>query len=207
MSGIIKFVLSNKKIVGLSLLIVLGLLFFKHYFLSMIILIMFLLNYLTLYKTKKIVALFDSNSNIRNIDCLIIGDMLNIKDYIQEGKSYVGIFQPNITLISAYEILRHTFSILDENNAKVIIAVKEKNENINKYSIFDCYYFTNITVKRLGLKLINKIKCFPVLFAPLKSIVFILGFGTNDWINCKCPNKKIEDFCTERNISLTYLHK
>ena len=59
---------------------------------------------------------FGAYSEIRNVDVLIIGDMINPCIVVKDGQSYVQIKAPFRNLESCYELVRHTHSILNDEN-------------------------------------------------------------------------------------------
>ncbi len=174
---------------------------------TFLILIFFLLNLMTIRKVNSQKTPFNPRSAIRNVDYLIIGDMCDPNQLIPSGKTYVQLSAPDRNLMSAYEILRHTYSILDEKYGTVVFVIKDKYINVERFSIFDIPLFHKITINRLNLKMMIIKANFPFLFSPLKSIKLLLGIKISGWKNCECPKKKINQFCEERSIKLIYYYK
>lgn len=159
------------------------------------------LNLILLYQRKKELAPFGVYSHIRNVDFLLIGDICKADAIVPEGKTFIQLAVPDCGLLSCYELLRHTFSILKEEGGTVVIITRPKNEN-RHYSVFDIPYFNDITVKRLHLEELKQKSPFPVIFSPIGSVKKLLNSsqGILQDTNCKMP--EIGQFCDERNITL-----
>lgn len=152
-----------------------------------------------LNNSKKI---FTATSKIRNVDCLVIGDMVDTSDLYLKGKEAVELCAPNRNLNESYELLRHTYSIL-KKNGKVIIACQDKNLYKKEYSVFDIPYFHPVTIKRLELD-DNRIKrILPILFAPLQTFRLFLNRRMK-YEKTVCKNELICEFCESRGLDLEY---
>ena len=153
---------------------------------------------------------FGSRSRVRNVDTLIIGDISprNAKECAEcgDGGTAVCIYSPDCTLSGAYEVLRHTFSILKEQGGRAVLVAKEKNAFAGGYSLFDVIHFHMITVKRLGLERTARMGRFPVIFAPVKSFKFIFGERRGKALKVY-HDCELEGFCRERGIELSILLK
>jgi hypothetical protein len=162
--------------------------------------------FLNCYVVRKIQlqkAPFQINGSIRNVDYLLIGDMIDSEKVIPQGKSSVQIKAPNRSLFGAFEILKHTSSILDEDNGNVIIAVKN-SELKNQFSVFDIPFLYNLTIKKYGIEKYTKLAKVPFLINPFLSIKLLLNICTKNWEEKECPDADIISFCDERNIHLMY---
>lgn len=166
--------------------------------------LMFLLkiNLLVRRKLQESVNFFNAKSKVRNIDCLIIGDMAVVDDFYEEYKQVVQLYAPNRTLNASYEILKHTYSIVKENG-KVIIAYKMKNKDRNNYSVFDIPYFHNVTINRLHIHNVKWKKYFPLCFDFCGSIGFLLN-KRKLYKNKILEKDEIYDFCLKRGLELEY---
>lgn len=171
-------------------------------FLSALTVCCLFINCIARWQVIRQVRVFYPTSQIRNVDYLIIGDMYKPTDINLSGKKVVHIYAPRRTLIAAYEILRHTYSIIKENGT-VVVALNRKNVGLNKYNIFDIPFFHPITIKKLGLLNLKKWSRLPILIAPMITFRMICGCGKG-YKTCECPNKEIVDFCLERSIDLVY---
>ena len=164
--------------------------------------IVFVTWYLTRYQVVRQVRAFYPMSQVRNVDYLIIGDMYKPSDIDLSEKEVVHIYAPQRTLIAAYEILRHTFSIVKENGT-VVFAINRRNVGSNKYTVYDIPFFHEITIRKLRLQKLRRWSKFPIFVAPMMTIRMILGFCDGYKI-CECPSKEISDFCLERSIKFVY---
>lgn len=153
-------------------------------------------------KLNKSVHIFAAGSKIRNVDYLVIGDMVDTSDLYSNGKTVVELCVPNRNLMASYELLRHTYSILKENGT-VIIACQDRNISKQKYTFYDIAYFHPVTLKRLGLVSNSYKKILSLLFKP--------GLVIQLWLNRRmkyekkiCENEAIIKFCESRGLELEY---
>ncbi len=195
-------------IIGIAYLISLAYDLYKgSFFYSIIVLGILILSLLNLYVSKKIyyqAQPFSSRCTVRNVQYLLIGDLCQPDNFIPTGSTYIQIAAPGRSLKACYEILRHTFSILDEGNAHVIFVIRKKYFS-KKYTLFDypLFLLSPISVKRLGLtKDIWKLNI-PIFAAPIKSLEYLINLkGHYKYPLLSLPSE-ITAFCKERNISLT----
>lgn len=178
----------------------------RSFLLSLIFFLLLLLYVLNLYVYREIQMpsrIFLPTSKIRNVDYLIIGDLCCVEKFLPENSSHIEITAPDRSLKSSFEILRHVFCILNEDNANVIITVKKK-KMMDDYSLFDYPIFnlSSTSMKRLGLIQKEKKLKFPILFEPLKVIKYLLNIKKSYSYSLDCMPKEIIDFCNERNIRL-----
>ena len=165
--------------------------------------ILFMLNRLALKNLNCQKDPFKIGGNVRNVDYLIIGDMINPATVVPANKTYVQIKAPSRSLLASFEILRHTSSILDEDNGNVVICTAKKNRGKGTYSIFDTPFFYYLTIKKKGLETLNKLARFPVLIKPFSTIQLVLDLNKK-WKEAACPNNEIVVFCSKRNFNLSY---
>ncbi len=203
MPGIIKKVKNHKKAAAavlLILLIIAVLLFFRMFVLAAITIAAVIVNEFTVRKMNKQKDPFWKYSKIRNVDFLVIGD-INPKavQSLSESGRTISIFLPGCTLAGAYEVLRHTFSILKESGGTAVLVVRKKNVERIGYSPFEISFFHPVTVNRLGLIQAKYALKLPILFAPIKSLLFLSGLKGVKNASEHC-NKEISGFCAERGI-------
>ena len=148
---------------------------------------------------------FNSMSPIRNIDRLIIGDMMKLPNELKVG-SFLQIEAPNRSLLSSYEILRHTHSILkDDGEAEVILVVKRSNMSKGKYTIFDIPFFHYITIRQKKLEKLQRNMYYPLLYDPLNSLCYWLKIRTKGYTEVdNTIDDNISKFCTERNFKVRF---
>ena len=151
---------------------------------------------------RKQAAPFDAKSDVRNVDMLIIGDMIN-PDAAQ-AKRYVQICAPGRGLRACYEILRHTHSILDDESGKscVVIAVKSESRKRDSFSVFDVAFFHTITIKKYALDWLCRMERYPILIEPMGSLRVMLGIKSRNYHEISCPMPELEAFCNERGYVL-----
>ncbi len=155
------------------------------------------------HKYRKLVSVFGAQSNIRNIDYLVISDMCNVEDFIPAQSTYIQIAVPGRGENSAFEILKHTHSILKENGT-VVIAVNKRNK---RFSIFDVPFLHRITIKKYRLERLCMMYKNPLFFAPIASLKILFGGGRSAYNIERNIDNKVGSFCHERGYELIYLEK
>lgn len=209
-------ILNHKKKI-LSLLIIfmaVMLLFIKQYLLSCICFAILVVLITAIMINKKIIALmkkqasvFDPYSNIRNVDCLVIGDMYKLPAELKE-KNTIQLAAPERTLFGSFEILRHTHSILKEDeSAEVVIAVKRKNLKKREYSVFDVFFFHYITLKTKNLYELKNKSNNLMKYAPLETLKMFLACYSSGYCLDYSLDTDIAEFCQERGYKVTFLCK
>ncbi len=148
-------------------------------------------------------APFQNYGKIRNVDYLIIGDMIDLNSIVPSDKKYVQIKAPNRGLNASFEILKHTSSILDEDNGNVIFAVK-RTQCENKFSVFDVPFLHTLTIKKYGIEKLALLSKFPFFVKPFSTLTLLFNVFNKNWKEIKCPNKEIIRFCDERSFKLKY---
>ena len=189
MSGIIKKIKNHKRKIFVIVVFAIGCfcLLLRLYVVGIILIVFDFLNEAVQWKMRKERAPFDSYSRIRNVDYLVIGDICNINDIVPEKNSYVQITAPQRSITASYEILRHTFSILKEYGGIAVIVDAQKK---NDYTTFDIPYFHEVTIERLRLEKPVKLRYFPILTNPIKSIKYLFAKGKKVF-QCDCENWEI----------------
>lgn len=166
------------------------------------------INVAVLKKMYKQKMPFEPTSKIRNIDYLVIGDMCRTEHIVPAGKTCLQIMAPSRSLYASYEIMRHTFSILRdfEGGGILVLAVRDKYAEKHNFSLFDIPFLHPVTIRKLGLARLARQTRLPLLFAPVRSLRFLLNLRRRTYIHGPCPDRAISEFCKERNIELIYLH-
>ena len=140
---------------------------------------------------------------VRNADCLIIGDMVDCANICRVDEVAVCIMSPGKSLEESFWILKRMFSILDEEHGKVVIAVKDKNINKKGVSLFEYSFLSPIYRNILNVHYLEKQRRQPFFFAPLKSIRLVCGFRHKSE-KADCLDARIADFCQERGIGVEF---
>lgn len=156
-----------------------------------------------IYKQKEPFAIF---SGIRNVESMYIGEISIGGGY----SSAVSIYTPGATNTSVYEVLKHTFSILNEKGSTVVLCVNcnqsdRRCKPEKEYTIFDLPFYNGVSVKRLHLKKLVWISYFPLIFRFSSSVRFLFKRGKGKPREVLCTDEALLDFCTIRNIKLKYL--
>ena len=163
------------------------------------------LNELVCRKINRQRDLFGINSSIRNADYLIIGDYCDTKAYVPEGMTHIELFAPGRSYEAAFQILRHTHSILKEEGGTVIITIGKGQKS---YTVFDIVFFHEITIKKYGLQRLKKISHFPLIAEPINSLKFLVERDKkNTYISTEDAPSELRSFCDERNYRLIFLKK
>lgn len=202
------FVLRRKKLTLLLALVIIALVL-RFEVVAPIVLVAVLCavaNVVVVRKTREQSQPFSHKSTIRNVDYLVIGDLCNPCELVPEGSNYVAVCSPGRSLASSYEILRHTYSILNEDTPNVIIIVRRKHLQ-DGYTAFDLSIFSMspISVKRLGVEALCKKEKLLLLYYPTRTIQLLLGCKRQYTIALQEIPQEIQDYCQERLINLQIL--
>ncbi len=133
-----------------------------------------LMNRAVLKKMHAAHAPFRPLSRIRNVDFLVIGTFIDARSFIPKGKSFVQIAAPGRGLFSAYQVLRHTHSILKEEGGTVMLAFEKGKD---KFTVFDMPFLHPVTVKKYHLEGLKRESRFPMIFAPINSVRSLITRG------------------------------
>lgn len=164
-----------------------------------------LLNELICRKIDRQREPFGINSTIRNMDYLFIGDYCDIKKYVPKGMSHIEFFAPERSYQAAFQVLRHTHSILKEEGGTVVITIGKGKKS---YTVFDIALFHEITIEKYSLQILKKMSRFPLIVEPLNSLKFLAGRGThNVYISSEDVPLELKSFCAERGYRLIFLKK
>lgn len=203
--------MSRKKILCAVLAVSCIALFVNEYYISGIIAFMACALLVCLHYVNKLVrqriniqlAPFGARSEVRNIDALIIGDMINAKiiNLDVNNKTFLQLSAPDRNIKACYEILRHTHSILRDGGT-VIIAVKKKYASESDFSIYDVQFFHRVTLEKYGLA--KNFGLADLLRHPLRACIFAFGITGMNYRESECISSEINAFCEERNYVLRY---
>lgn len=175
-------------------------------FIAILILLM-VMCFLVNHKAVKIIELqkapFQIFGEIRNVDYLIIGDMINPSLIVPSDKSFVQIKAPRRSLDATFEILKFASSILDEDNGNVIIAVKKAGFE-KSFSVFDAPFLYDLTIKKYGIERLVRLSKIPFIVKPLSTAILLLNIYSKNWKEIECPNSDMIKFCDERSFQLKY---
>lgn len=148
---------------------------------------------------------FEAKSNLRNIDCLIIGSMCNEKNLINSPKKVLKILSPSKSLEASYELLRHLYSIVRADGLGEVIIVWNNDNHKTGFSIFDIPFLHLVTINRLQLKHLVWQSKFPLVFAPVSTFRYLICRTASSYCDVvlSIPElTKILDFCIERNLQV-----
>ncbi len=204
MSGIINKVKNHKKAAALLVLFLMIIAVFVisgMYLPAAVIMAVSVANELTVRKMNRQKAPFGTYSKIRNADCLVIGDISpKAAQNLSGSDKTVSIYLPGCTLAGAYEVLRHTFSILKEDGGQAMLVVRKKNIDKTGYSPFEISFFHAVTINRLELDNSEYLLRLPILFTPIKSLMILAGTRGVKSATGLC-DKEISAFCEERGFT------
>lgn len=169
-------------------------------------LLLLYLNYYVFVKFNKVPYL-SARREIKNYNCLIIGDICSYK-YITPFLSYddcsFTLMASGRSLEASYQILLHTISLLEGKSCKCII-IDSGRKYRKRFSVFDIPYLSPIRRKELGLEVLTKKHAYPLFFAPLNSLFMLLDISVKRYVEDVCYDDELLTFCSKRNIQLIYL--
>lgn len=108
----------------------------------------------------------------RNYDMLIIGENCNIDC---SDKKVIRFCSPNRSMLASYELVRRLYSLVDEENGKIVICCREKLIESKKITALDVPYLHEMQLAKYGISKVKIKKFFPLLFAPIDSILYLMG--------------------------------
>ncbi len=150
-------------------------------------------------------SLLGSRRPIKKYSAMVIGDCCSESSYIpycNNKDEVIAIMSPNRGLKASYQILLHTFSILDEGSTCIIVCKKKAVDN--DISLFDIPYLNIITQKELGIESLRRKLSYSIIFSPIISLKQLLNLKSV-YHNDTCPNKDIVEFCKKCGLKLIYL--
>ena len=162
-----------------------------------------LINKQAVAKLKNQYAVFSPQSSTRNVDCLLVGDMVLADRFTESGTSVVQLAAPGRGFFSDYELIRHAHSILKDGGS-IIVAYYAKNAD-KGLSIFDYPIFHQITFEKYHCTDKKKRMQFPLLFAPVRTLRFLYGPSAKDGTLKYREFPAIDSFCEERGYNVTYI--
>lgn len=155
-------------------------------------------------KLNEQVQIFSPNSSVRNVDRLIIGDLLTSD--CEEMENAVSICAPGRTLFASFQILRHTHSILRSDGlGEVVIVVKKDSITRKTYSVFDIPFFYYTTIQMQNLYQLQRKGKHLMLHAPIKTTRFVFHLTNTKYYEVGVLDQTIDDFCAERGYRVKYL--
>lgn len=173
----------------------------------MMVAVLLVANNIVRKKINDPISKLSSLREIKSYNTIVIGDYCEKEVYLPYcGKGNVLEFIcPKRSIDASYQILRHTFSVLEENGTCII--VNGNNSERNRYSVFDLPFFHFITLKELKLETLKSKSRWPLLFYPVCSIMILAGMRSRKFrLNKNLQNiSEIKEFCEKRNLSLIYL--
>lgn len=141
---------------------------------------------------------------IRNVDLLVIGDMIDVSTLRSNESKIVSILTPNKSLGASFWILKRMFSIIDEDKGKIIIAIKKENSNRHDITLFDYSFISPIHRKMMKIESMEIKRKHPLFYSPINALRLFLNIKYKKSYITGCPMKEIEQFCETRNIKFEY---
>lgn len=172
------------------------------YFVSVICLYV---NRIVLHKANKIPNL-SAKRDIRTYDCLVIGDMCRMDIPERYGIPINRTFfltAPGRSLEASFNLLSHTFSLLNGQQRTCIIVHSGKYKTI--FSVFDTPYISLVSRKELGLEKLHARSSYPLFFDPIRSIRALLSVTPKKYEESDCPDERIKRLCNDKGMRLIYL--
>lgn len=161
---------------------------------------------------RKIIATstskLSSKRDVKKYSTIVIGDNCSKEIFLPlcDRSDNILVFTcPKRSLFASYQILLHSFSVLEEHGTCIIVG--NGGCNHKELSLFDLPFLNFITIEELGLEKLKKQSRWPLFFSPVQSILVLLGIQYKNFHNEK-DLTKIEDikkFCSKKSINLIYL--
>nr|WP_317354354.1 hypothetical protein [uncultured Agathobacter sp.] len=151
---------------------------------------------------------FSPYSDIRNVKFLIIGEKCRISDIIKKNDAYVQIIIPNATSRVCFEILKHTSSILADENSCVIFVTKCLDRNKRKCDVLETFFYHDVTLKKYNIKHAGIKRKLPFLFSPINCLKLLAFNVEREVKGCDAQSglgeiyREVNKFCECRNYDL-----
>lgn len=162
-------------------------------------------NRMVLHKTNKTSDL-SAKRDIQTYDCLVIGDRCRRDMPERYGIPINNTFfltVPGRSLEASFNILSHTFSLLNGQRRTCIIVHSGKDKT--SYSVFDTPYISLVSRKELELEKLHARSSYPFFFDPIRSIRVLLSVIPQKYEESDCPDERIKQLCNDKGIRLIYL--
>ena len=131
----------------------------------------------------------------RNYDVLIIGENCDIDC---AGKRVIRFCSPNRSMLASYELVRRLYSLVDEENGKIVICCRENLLESKKITALDVPYLHEMQLAKYGIGRARINKFLPLLFAPIDTLLYLMGIKRKVTTQeCPIPDYLL-DFCQNR---------
>lgn len=208
MSGILG--LSRKKAIALCIVVLLLPTFFTKFWYVTTILLCF--GCIIIYINSKVKRLvygdlfsFSPRRPIKKYTTMVIGDCCSESSYLPycgAKDEVITIMSPHRSLKASYQILLHTFSILNEGSTCIVVCKKDAlDKDIN---IFDVPYLNIITQKELSAESLRSKLAYPIIYSPIMALKKLINLKSA-YHKDTCPDKDIVDFCKSHGLKLIYM--
>lgn len=150
-----------------------------------------------LYSKKKICRNADHlfSTIDRNYDVLIIGENCDIDCSV---KKVIRFCSPNRSMLASYELVRRLYSLVDEENGKIVICCREKLIESKNITALDVPYLHEMQLAKYGIGRARIKKFLPLLFAPIDTLLYLIGIKRKvTTIGHPIPDYLL-DFCQNR---------
>ena len=137
----------------------------------------------------------------RNYDVLIIGENCNIDC---TDKKVIRFCSPNRSMLASNELVRRLYSLVDEENGKIVICCREKLLESKKITALDVPYLHEMQLAKYDIGRARIKKFLPLLFAPIDTLLYLMGIKRKvTTIGHPIPDYLLR-FCNDRikNIEL-----
>lgn len=162
--------------------------------LQLALLIFLALNFAARRRALRLVSLFGAASLVRNVDCLFIG----CPQDIPQGNVLV-LPDKAATRLSAFELLRHTFSIVREGGTVIFSIYNRRKLEAQGFTLFSLFFFHPVTVRRLHLERRKRLLWLPFLASPRQALQLLLPFRKRRR-SSPASDEEMASFCAERGL-------
>ena len=162
--------------------------------LQLAFLIFLALNYLVRRRALRLASLFSAASRVRNVDCLFIG----CPQDIPQGNVLV-LPDKAATRLSAFELLRHTFSIVKEGGTVIFSLYNRRKLEAQGFTLFSLFFFHPVTVRRLHLERQKRHLALPLVASPREALQLLLPFRKRKRRSL-VHDEEIASFANERGL-------
>lgn len=150
---------------------------------------------------------FSPRREIKEYSILLIGENCPqaLSVFENNKETSLDLLSPGRSLEASYQIFLHTVSILKEGGQCFIFDGDRMTKT--DYTLFDVRFFSQLTIKQMGLNRLYLKSLFPLFFEPLRSIRLLLNLSKGNYQQAQCEHQGIIELCSRKHIQLHYYKK
>ena len=152
-------------------------------------------------RLKRQMIPFGAKSPVRNLDCLVIGEICDPSRLLPQGaETYARIIDPGVSGRGAALALERTHSILRKNGT-VILVLRKNRTRAEDAGVMETFFLHRITVQELGLEKASRRQKLVLFIHPFRGLKVLLDRKETGFVETE-PDETLKRFCADREIGL-----